>query len=478
MRSLLSRTLSVLVFLGLLLGASQNALAIPAFARKYQTSCSTCHTAFPVLSAFGKAFKANGYRMPGGDQQAAKEKPVSLGAPAWKQVFPRAVWPSDIPGGSVASFWLSSQFRVNPSAPITNEFDGINELYLLGAGTLGESFSFFAELEIIDRGSVPLAFGAALPRAFLQYNHPSHKINVTYGLFEPRAVLTSTRLRLMRISDYLANSYGVPPTGNSFSLSPNQRGFEVWGNLEGPRQRGGLEWFAGLVNGRDAGTPTGAAAYGEAVQRFNARLQAALAAQGRTFFENNSSKDFYFGVNYKIGGMGVLGGGRSDDELQRTESYTENSATMGAFYYRGLAPTLVREDGMEILAREGNTFHRLGAKADVNLGKGNLLAGLQLNRDRSRGLGRNFDEIITLMEARYELLPWLIPAVRFENLNPNFGPAFNRTTVQGTILARANIRLSIEGVLSRNDERNPVRDYRRYDSGNDSRFQFRVDFAY
>ena len=82
------------------------------------------------------------------------------------------------------------------------------------------------------------------------------------------------------------------------------------------------------------------------------------------------------------------------------------------------------------------------------------------------------------MEARYELLPWLIPAVRFENLNPNFGPAFNRTTVQGTILARANIRLSIEGVLSRNDERNPVRDYRRYDSGNDSRFQFRVDFAY
>ena len=30
---------------------------IPAFARKYQTSCTTCHDSFPHLNDFGKAFK-------------------------------------------------------------------------------------------------------------------------------------------------------------------------------------------------------------------------------------------------------------------------------------------------------------------------------------------------------------------------------------------------------------------------------------
>lgn len=461
-------------FVGLLLLPS-TASAIPAFARKYQTSCSTCHIAYPVLNAFGKAFKANGYRMPGGDEKFIKDQPVSMGAPGWKKVFPRSLWPSDIPGSSVASFWLSTQYKVNPSAKINNEFDGLNELYILGAGTLGESFSFFAELEIIDGGTVPTAFGAALPRAFLQYNHPSHKFNVTYGLFEPRAELTSTRLRLMRISDFLSNRYGMPVTGNSFSLAPNQRGFEVWGNVEGRGKKGGLEWFAGVVNGRDAGTPAGAAAYGAA--DFNQRLQAALNASGRTNTESNSNKDFYLGANYKIGGMGVLGGG-AIETLKQADNYVDNSVTAGAFYYRGKAPTLIHEAGKEVLKTDGNTFHRVGAKVDASIGKGNILAGVQLNRDKIKNVSRNFDEVISLVEARYVLFPWLIPAVRFENLNPNFGKSFYRVTAHSSIMIRANVRLSIEGVLSRNSKTDPLRDFRRFESGNDSRMQFRLDFAF
>lgn len=63
------------------------ALAIPAFARKYRASCSTCHIAYPALNSFGKAFKARGYRLPA-EEKFIKDDPVSLGAPAWKQVFP------------------------------------------------------------------------------------------------------------------------------------------------------------------------------------------------------------------------------------------------------------------------------------------------------------------------------------------------------------------------------------------------------
>ncbi len=45
-----------------------SAAAVPAFARKYQTSCQTCHVVFPKLNAFGEAFRLRGYRMPAENQ--------------------------------------------------------------------------------------------------------------------------------------------------------------------------------------------------------------------------------------------------------------------------------------------------------------------------------------------------------------------------------------------------------------------------
>lgn len=57
-----------LVFLSLdLVGFSiVPAYGIPAFARKYQTSCATCHVAFPKLNAFGESYRRNGFQFPEG----------------------------------------------------------------------------------------------------------------------------------------------------------------------------------------------------------------------------------------------------------------------------------------------------------------------------------------------------------------------------------------------------------------------------
>jgi hypothetical protein len=49
---------ALLVFAALLV-FSRPAAAIPAFARKYGTSCQTCHTIFPKLNPFGEAFRRN-----------------------------------------------------------------------------------------------------------------------------------------------------------------------------------------------------------------------------------------------------------------------------------------------------------------------------------------------------------------------------------------------------------------------------------
>jgi hypothetical protein len=46
----------------------EDAEAIPAFARKYQFSCTNCHLAWPQLNQMGRTFKENGYRFPGNEK--------------------------------------------------------------------------------------------------------------------------------------------------------------------------------------------------------------------------------------------------------------------------------------------------------------------------------------------------------------------------------------------------------------------------
>src|SRR5271170_3220681 len=54
---------AALALVFLLLGASQSASAIPAFARKYGLRCSACHESWPMLNFFGQKFKDNGYQL-------------------------------------------------------------------------------------------------------------------------------------------------------------------------------------------------------------------------------------------------------------------------------------------------------------------------------------------------------------------------------------------------------------------------------
>ena len=122
--------------------------AVPVFARKYQTSCQTCHTIFPKLNPFGESFKLNGYRMPAETAEQVKETPVSLGAEAYKRTWPQMVYPSDLPGGApfalnvkMASLWSSTQDESGKQV-IHNDFQFPQEANLFAAGTLGERFGF------------------------------------------------------------------------------------------------------------------------------------------------------------------------------------------------------------------------------------------------------------------------------------------------------------------------------------------------
>src|SRR2546428_2001816 len=92
------RLLFILVAGIVVASGTRPAGAVPVFARKYQTSCQTCHTIFPKLNPFGEAFRLNGYVLPAETEEQIKEPPVSLGSEAYKKVWPDMVWPGQVPG--------------------------------------------------------------------------------------------------------------------------------------------------------------------------------------------------------------------------------------------------------------------------------------------------------------------------------------------------------------------------------------------
>ncbi len=66
MRTLLLLSLTIVVAAACLV--PEDASAIPAFARRYKLSCTTCHNPFPRLKPFGDEFAANGFYLPEDDK--------------------------------------------------------------------------------------------------------------------------------------------------------------------------------------------------------------------------------------------------------------------------------------------------------------------------------------------------------------------------------------------------------------------------
>ncbi len=109
-----------------------DALAIPAFARKYDISCVMCHTAFPKLNDFGVNFRDNGYQM-GGDSDLPTNQD--------KGYFPIAF-------RTTVGYEYASQNHVRSAAATPAQTDnyssGLGSLGMdfLSAGTLDRDISF------------------------------------------------------------------------------------------------------------------------------------------------------------------------------------------------------------------------------------------------------------------------------------------------------------------------------------------------
>jgi hypothetical protein len=387
--------MTFLLFLGVALWP-QPAMAVPSFARKYQTSCQTCHVAPAKLNAFGRAFEANGFRFPAGqDAEMVKSERLPLGSESYKKVFPKAVWPTDIALFSPVSMWVIMRANITPDKAETSEFDFPHEIELFVSDTIGQHFSYFVEVAW-DAGELE-------GDAWLQYDlNPA--FHVRMGAINPQSVEFREKNRLTAKHYNYAES---APDDSVFELGAGSGGLELWGAVNGPGGKGGLRYRGGLVNGHGAN-------------------------------DNNSAKDYYAGLEYKFLGMGQAGGA---DSAGSDKPYVDNSVTLGALWY----------SGKETLAGYDDAYDFLVGTVSGWWGPVNILA---LYQDQTNDNPANAGEVKTkawFLEVDYVALPWLIPLVRYQSTEFGSSPAQELLIPHITMLATANIRFFVEGQLRLDD---------------------------
>jgi hypothetical protein len=388
--------------------ATETASALPVFARRYQTSCTTCHALIPKLNPFGIAFRNNGYRIPIKNEELVKTIDVSLGAPAWKKLWPKAVWPGAIPANTPVAIRVISDVNIRPSQPVNVNFDFPNFVNLYFAGPAGDTVSFFGQTSIA--GATNAVF---LDRAYAQFRITPEQaganwLNFKVGRIDTRAEPFSSTYRRTTAQNFNTSQYRVLSDG--FRFQDHDVGAEVWGAATGPDNRGGLEYGVGIVQGT-AARP-----------------------------ENNNFKDQYWSLSYKLGGLGVVGSRIEQDVLATEEAYTERSFALGAFGYRGKAPIPAPQTGE-------NQFTRTGMKVDAYFDELNVFGAVVSGRDRlNNSTSGPIDTTAFFVQADYMMLPWVMPVLRYEKTNFSDGRRAVREFIPAVNLAvRANIKVLVEG---------------------------------
>lgn len=400
---------------------SDRSYSIPAFARKYKTSCATCHNGFPKLNAFGEAFRRNGYQFPGGtDPEFTKEDPVSLGSEGNKKAFPDAIWPGSLPGSSPISLFLNGEVDYNPKTDPRFTFGGLgSSIEAVAAGTLGEDLSFWGHAILKSDGSVELN------RTFLIFSNilgDSYAFNARVGVFEPGLFSFSTHRAWMEGYWMTTRSFDNddaqdPATGMGWTLEETQKGLEVNGMLQGR-----FGYNAGIVE-----------AFGPA----------------------HATKDYYGHVTYKFGGLpldGVVEGGPAPNNPQ---PYIDNSFTIGAFAYHGNALL-----GSDVNLQE-NAFTMGGGDFNLFYDRFNLFGGVGLRHDEQPYIGAtglSANTTVWFTELDVVAYPWLLPGLRFESWNSYGPPDSTGATASYTdaqfvpgvvVLFRPNVKFSLRTSIAK-----------------------------
>lgn len=415
--------------------------AIPAFARKYQTSCSTCHSDPPQLNDFGWAFKKNGFKFPKDDATFVKQPQLKLGAPAYKKLFPHYIYPGEIPGNVPIGFryegYLTYQSRLPQAVGFQPRVDLFvpNTFTVISAGSFGKDLSWWIDDDISTGGS---GADGGLGDGYLKYNDlghhlhlPKDALNVRVGQFE--LDLPFTQARTINLTDYdiydeaaVAGVMGT--TNNPFILGAPQRGIEFGGY---PND-GNFNWSVALTDGSNdsPAVSNGKNVYMNVFQQFNldrdrSQRKEVQAAGPMGPHDHTSLR---LGAFYDYGHNGI----NTDGTLfPGFGTITEDYYRVGG-YFRFKYQSKFEIYGLGMTAHDANQIPNLTTQT--------LTPGPSINYSGG------------FVEAEYWAYPWLIPLVRYDVVNSPFdyynglskGFTRNRFSPGVQALIRPNIKFEFE----------------------------------
>ena len=418
---------------------TNNAQAIPAFARLYKTECNTCHTIFPDRKPFGDAFRKNSYVWPGKlpeqmeeeVQYTTRESSAFQGMSSAGQKIKKVNrWLTAIPDQVPISLWVNHDIVLNKNAkrvttdavtgqsatvPATQlDFDGLTELEMFTAGSFRGKAGWWAEYNFApdhDIGEI-----------YIQLRHLfGSPINFKVGRFIPRLSLWKSN-DSATISSYGYNDMMVGNNPNITGPLGNQL---VTGNpFTIDTEKGGVELNTLIGN------------------------HIFLAAGAMTPPEKNrNGVDYYGHLSVRFGGVDFAG---NDPEISLTsESIWEKLAlTFGAFAYVGSSLNEKLDTTNNLFLKYKNDFYRAGIEAEIlfkNLRfRLNGIHGEDKNPQGPDGLGVSERSLFLMAQGQYIFMQNLLAAMRFEHQDIEHEGITHRYIPSIVYAPWQNVRVALE----------------------------------
>src|ERR1700681_624478 len=331
MKSLLCRTApwakhflgAALVLVFLILSGSQNANALPAFARKYGLRCSACHEAWPMLNSFGQKFKDNGYQL-----MNDRDAPIWQNPSYWPVTF-RIIpqWHRDSSDKVAVDQAASGQRQITSTG-----FD-ISGIDFHTGGTLEKNLSFY----VLPSSDSTGAFHFETVMGRLDNLFGSPWLNLKLGKFELDNLVSEKRILTLTPISGVYETYHFMPVGdgNIFGqIGDNQLGMEIMGHSANDRTR----YSAALISSSDGNVNL---SYGNSYSGFFAASHAFDVGKWGTdrvgFYAMIGEAPTGYLTN---GGAAIPGSGRANRPFNR-------EGFVGLFYFDKLDFQVVTQHGWD-----------------------------------------------------------------------------------------------------------------------------------
>lgn len=409
------------LLLGLVLLTAAPAHAMPVFARKYGTSCQTCHTVYPKLNPFGEAFRRRGYRFPGVDADAVKQEPVPLGQEAQAALFPHVLWPGTLSAVPPVAVGFDGQAVAHPDvhsgggqadhgAPFSLR-DLVGAVHLWAGGAFDQTITFLAEVTFSSARSFEVETARVL---FNDLVGPADLVNLVVG--RGRTTLTSFGPNSSYLADLLLPSPSLPgaygATSDTFTVGDNTAGVEL----------NGIAW---------------------------SRLGWALGLNAGTNLDLRPTENVTAHLGYKLGGLGLDGSPATEpDPAAPPGSETALTVDLFGAHTNSRFSSAAGTPTQDTMLLGGGGLRAQWHTVELNAGAW-LEQHNHAQADNAPGTANGATLLVQYDELSWQALPWLVPAVRLEytRATPAGGASvWDLRVLPGVVaLVRPNLKLSLVG---------------------------------